>query len=177
MNKAETLIPQFNHTIDQWISFLDDYTLEMLSRQPREGTWSLGQVYRHLIDDTNYQVEQMQLAAVSTANSEAEMRQDGKALFLNNSFPDILIEGPATGSHIPQPLDRATLRQELIAIRDTVNELQASIDLDTATGKTEHPGFRFFSALEWLQFIEMHLRHHLRQKQRIDGALFPEGKE
>ncbi|KAA2243323.1 DinB family protein [Chitinophaga agrisoli] len=177
MNPAANLITQFNHTIDQWIAFLDDYTLEMLCQPPREGSWSLGQVYRHIIDDTNYQVEQMLAAAASTANSEGEMRPDGQAMFLRNSFPDIMIEGPATGSYIPQPADKVILRQELLAIRKTVNDLHTSTDLNAAAGKTEHPGFRFFSALEWLQFVEMHMRHHLRQKQRIDGALLPGEKE
>ena len=38
-------------------------------------------------------------------------------------------------------------------------------------GKTKHPGLGYFSAEEWLQFAEMHFRHHLRQKKRIDEFL------
>jgi hypothetical protein len=30
----------------------------------------------------------------------------------------------------------------------------------------------FFNAPEWLQFAEMHMRHHFRQKMRIDDRLF-----
>jgi hypothetical protein len=50
--------------------------------------------------------------------------------------------------------------------------LCASHNLDNATGKTRHPGLLYFSALEWLRFAEMHMRHHFRQKKRIDEALF-----
>jgi hypothetical protein len=38
-------------------------------------------------------------------------------------------------------------------------------------GKTKHPGLGYFSAHEWLQFADMHFRHHLRQKKRIDDFL------
>jgi hypothetical protein len=37
--------------------------------------------------------------------------------------------------------------------------------------KTKHPGFHYLNAIEWLQFIEMHFRHHLKQKKRIDKYL------
>ncbi|HEV9036934.1 MAG TPA: hypothetical protein VGQ51_09945 [Puia sp.] len=40
-----------------------------------------------------------------------------------------------------------------------------------ATGKTRHPGLHYFNSLEWLQFAEMHMRHHFRQKKRIDACL------
>jgi hypothetical protein len=59
----------------------------------------------------------------------------------------------------------------LKAIKNGVNELYATVDFATSIGKTEHPGFLFFTALEWLRFAEMHMRHHLRQKKRIDDKL------
>jgi len=38
-------------------------------------------------------------------------------------------------------------------------------------GKSKHPGLGYFSAEEWLQFAEMHFRHHLTQKKLIDNYL------
>ena len=32
--------------------------------------------------------------------------------------------------------------------------------LQKRIGKTKHPGLNYFTAKEWLQFAEMHLRHH-----------------
>jgi hypothetical protein len=43
--------------------------------------------------------------------------------------------------------------------------------LHPSTGKSRHPGLGYFNAGEWLRFIEMHMRHHLRQKERIDAFL------
>jgi len=171
-SKAGALIRQFNDTIDQWIISLDRYTLEMLQQKPRPGSWSIGQVYVHIANDTSYFVEQMELALSGTANSEMDMHPDAKAIFRNNGFPDMLLTGPATDDTVPQPQSRDELKQSLVATKAAVNRLSTTFDLSVSTGKTQHPGLQYFSALEWLQFAEMHLRHHFRQKKRIDDILF-----
>jgi hypothetical protein len=157
----------FNDTIDTWIMALDDYTLDMLCREPKQGSWSLGQMYTHIIDDTNWFVEQMKAALSTNADSDKEMHDDAKYMFMANGFPDIMIEGPATNTFIPQPTNKDTLRQSLQTIKDEVNRLNFSL----TKGKTRHPGLLYFNALEWLQFAEMHMRHHFRQKKRIDEVL------
>jgi hypothetical protein len=171
-NKAGVLIQRFNETIDQWIVALDNYTLEMLHQKPRPGSWSVGQVYVHITDDTKYFIGQMSLALASNADSEKDMHPDARSLFQNNGFPDMLITGPATDDTVPQPKSKEELNQSLVATRQKANRLCAIYDLSVSTGKTRHPGLLFFSALEWLQFAEMHLRHHFRQKKRIDEKLF-----
>jgi hypothetical protein len=170
-NKAEVLLRQFNETIENWILWLDDYTLEMLCQKPKPGSWSLGQVYVHITDDTKYFVEQMKASLASSVNWEKGKHENARVMFANNQFPDMMLDGPATDSSIAQPTDKAELLQRLRLIKEEVNSLYLSFDISGSTGKTEHPGLRFFSALEWLQFAEMHMRHHFKQKKRIDDAL------
>ncbi|MDB5279911.1 MAG: DinB family protein [Ferruginibacter sp.] len=52
-----------------------------------------------------------------------------------------------------------------------MNDLAARIAASKFKGKTKHPGLDYFSATEWLQFVDIHFRHHLRQKKRIDDFL------
>ncbi|RFM31078.1 DinB family protein [Chitinophaga silvisoli] len=163
------ILDQFNTTITTWINFLPHYTLAQLHHYPRPGSWSLGQVYTHIIDDTRYQVQQMKAALSTRENADETMHPNAKIMFENNSFPDLLIEGPATNQIIPQPTSKQELMQALLQIQNEVNQAWQSIDPSTATGKSLHPGLHYFSALEWLQFMEMHMRHHFRQKQRIDN--------
>lgn len=171
-NKTGIVLTQFNNTISAWIHFLNNYTLEQLHQAPRPGSWSLGQVYTHIIDDTRYQVAQMQTALLTKEHEGEEMHPDAKKMFANNSFPDRLIEGPGTNQVIRQPGSKQEVMQALVQIKNEVNEAWQAIDQNEPTGKTRHPGLLFFSALEWLQFMEMHMRHHFRQKKRIDEVLF-----
>jgi uncharacterized protein YfeS len=172
-NRRETiLLNSFNGTIQEWIDFLDDYTLGMLCQKPDDKSWSLGQVYTHITDDTAWFVEQMAAAMQTNANSEKEMHENARVMLQNNSFPDMMIEGPATGTYIKQPENKDEVRQKLLAIKTEINKLYSSFDPSKAIGKTRHPGLLYFNTLDWLQFAEMHLRHHLRQKKRIDEKLF-----
>lgn len=171
-NRETILLQAFNETIRKWIDFVDGYTLEMLCQKPDDNSWSLGQVYTHIIDDTGWFAEQMAAAMQTNADSEKEMHENARIMLRNNSFPDIMIEGPATGIYIKQPESKEEIRQKLLAIKTEVNNLYASFDPSKATGKTRHPGLLYFNTLDWLQFAEMHLRHHFRQKKRIDEKLF-----
>lgn len=171
-NKAHIILDRFNETIDKWIGWLDNYTLEMLCQQPQPDSWSLGQVYVHIIDDTTWFVEQMRTCLLTNTNSEKEMHEMARVMFRNNEFPDTQLTGPSTGVSMRQPENKEELEQALTSIKDKANNLYFASDPSMSTGKTQHPGFHFFSALEWLQFAEMHMRHHFRQKKRIDDILF-----
>lgn len=171
-NRETLLLQAFNETIQKWIDFLDDYTLEMLSQKPDDNSWSLGQVYTHITDDTTWFVEQMAAAMQTTADSEKEIHKHARTMLRNNSFPDMMIEGPAAGIFIKQPESKDEVLHKLLAIKTHVNDLYASFDPSKAIGKTPHPGLLYFNTLDWLQFAEMHMRHHFRQKKRIDEALF-----
>jgi hypothetical protein len=161
----------FTTTIQIYIDALDDYTLDMLRQPPGEGNWSLGQVYRHILDDTEWFTGQMAAALATSENSDKDMHEDAKWMFRNNGFPDRQIKGPATNTFIPQPESKEEFRERLMAIKAEVNRLFTGVDASRTAGKTRHPGLLYFSAGEWLQFAEMHMRHHLRQKARIDAAL------
>jgi len=147
-------LARFNQTIQVWIDAVEDYSLEML---------------RQILDDTEWFVGRMQEALATTDDADKEMHEDAKRMFAVNSFPDILIQGPATNVFIPQPESREELTQRLVAIKETVNGLFGNEPRNR--GKTRHPGLLYFDAEEWLQFAEMHMRHHLRQKARIDEML------
>lgn len=171
-NKAHIILERFSETIEKWVGWLDNYTLEMLCQKPEPGAWSLGQVYVHIIADTAWFVEQMRACLSTTANADKEMHETARSIFTNNEFPDTRLTGPSTDADIEQPLSKEALLQGLTTIKDEVNKLYFASDPTTSTGKTQHPGFLFFNALEWLQFAEMHMRHHFRQKKRIDDKLF-----
>ena len=167
----EEFLTRFNTTIDQWIAFLDHYSLEQLRCLPPAGGWSLGQVYVHLINDTGYFLDQMQTAAQDREHENEEMHNNAKRILEKDALPDMLIDGPATNTFIPQPANIEALREGLFSLRNKAISIVTKIGPSVPGGKSQHPGFLYFSAPEWLRFAEIHLRHHLRQKQRIDDAL------
>ncbi|HEY8935886.1 MAG TPA: DinB family protein, partial [Cyclobacteriaceae bacterium] len=86
-------IENFNHTIDHWIKELERYTFIQLCAKPSPTSWSLGQMYRHLIDDANFYVEQIKMCVVNNDHANEEATAHGKAMLYNNDFPNEVIEG------------------------------------------------------------------------------------
>jgi hypothetical protein len=89
-------------------------------------------------------------------------------MFHKNAFPDQLIEGPAENAFTAQPVSKKQLHDDMSSTKIKMNKAAELMEESTANGKTKHPGLNYFSAKDWLQFSEMHFRHHLRQKERID---------
>ncbi|WP_169818805.1 DinB family protein [Niabella ginsenosidivorans] len=159
----------FCNSVDQWIGYLDAYTLQQLQQRPAPDSWSLGQVYQHLISDTRFYTEQMEAAMATDEHADCAMTPEAAALFAVNSFPNKPLANPFNDIHLQQPESKEQLRRQLTGIREKVCQLFKNASI--RKGKTLHPGFQYFNAAEWLQFADMHLRHHLWQKEKIDKAI------
>jgi DinB superfamily len=165
LSQTQILLERFNVTIDDWITELDKHSFEELLRKP-EDMWSLGQVYVHIIGDTLWYLEQIRLAIDDSQFQNEPMHPNGRLMFINNSFPNERMENPANDG-MPQPVSKEILRAGLAHARLQMNEIFQLFPESKMKGKSKHPGLGYFSALEWLQFADMHMRHHLRQRKRI----------
>jgi hypothetical protein len=92
-------------------------------------------------------------------------------MFARGDFPDKILEGPPSNAFTPQPYNKEQLISDLMHLKEKIASVGILISESPYMGKTKHPGLHFFNAREWLQFAEMHFRHHLRQKKRIDDFL------
>ena len=161
----------FNHTLDNWIKEVERTNFALLCTKPFPAVWSLGQVSMHLIDATTFYLEQAEICLYSNNNAVEKMSPAAEAMFSNNEIPNELIVGPASNSNTPQPKSKEDLLGNLLALKDNVNRVATLILSSDSKGKTKHPGLKYFNAAEWFQFGEMHFRHHLRQKKRIEELL------
>ncbi|HEV3413783.1 MAG TPA: DinB family protein [Puia sp.] len=169
--KTNVLLRQFNETLEQWIGWLNDYSFATLLRKPRPGAWSLGQLYIHLLLSTEHFIGQAKIAANAIDHRDEPMHENARWMFDQNAFPDRILEGPDNDSNIPQPRSKEEIVTRLARIKDDINGDTVALALSGSGGKTRHPGLLYFSAPEWLQFAEMHLRHHYGQRQRIEEQL------
>jgi DinB family protein len=165
------LIEDFNQTIDEWIKESERYNFTQLSAKPSPASWSMGQLYMHLIQSTHFFIRQIKICTSGNDNINEEAFDAAKAMFRNNEFPDLLLEGPPSNATTPQPVSKEYLVTELQHLKDEINKEGALISASQYRGKTKHFGLGYFTANEWLQFAEMHFRHHLRQKKRLDDFL------
>ena len=152
--------------IDEWIADLEKYEFHQLRVQPHPGSWSLGQLTIHLINETRYYFEQIKNCRSSVEHAGA-MSEPGKEMFRRKKFPDLKIKGTANAYNVPQPDSREKLTGQLLALKAVSDKVAREFDRNGPGGKVKHPGLGWFNAEEWYQFAEMHFQHHLQQKKRI----------
>jgi len=162
---------RLRNTLNEWINGLGRYKEDELRIQPGPEQWSIGQVYSHLLSETNYFLSQVKYCLEHDENISEEMSEEGRQMFLRGEFPDVKIDrGPGLSDAI-QPDNKQMLIDKFEKLQKEIDLIAGKKDLSDCKGKTRHPGLGYFNAMEWLQFSEMHMRHHFRQKQRIDEFL------
>ena len=161
-------VSDFNRTIDVWIASLDDYTVEQLLFKPSRHSWSHGQLMNHLIESTAFYLSNIKICISSNDNEHEKKLPSAENIFSNNQLPNMDIKGPASNDSTPQPDDVESVIREMIALKNEINLLQEEFSSRQFSGKTKHPGLGFFDANEWLQFAEIHLRHHFKHKDKFE---------
>jgi hypothetical protein len=169
---AMQLITQLNETLDSWIAALSDYDLNVLLKTPDAENWSLGQLYMHLVSESGYYRLQIEACLKSNEHAEKDINENGKVIFANNSLPDMKIKrGGELSDDLPQPVCKEEIFYKLQELKIQLNSLAKQIDVTKCSGRTRHPGLGYFNAAQWLQFTEIHMRHHFRQKRAIEDRL------
>ena len=79
-----------------------------------------------------------------------------------------MIEGPESNNFTPQPENCESIKAGLVNLKNQFFLIKQLLLLKKISGKKKHPGLGYFNAEEWFQFAEIHLRHHLHQKNKIE---------
>lgn len=159
-------LERFERTLSVWTDALAVYDDHRWLRRPADGGWNIAQVYAHIIDATNsFGFEKI------TKCAERDEGRPGKTLagrlvFLIGRIPPVRAKVPGDGAYAPKEISRDVACAELDALGAKVREIIPAVR--TARGVATHPMLGRLTAPEWLRFMEMHLRHHLRQKARLD---------
>ncbi len=168
---AEELKKHFTQSVLIWENALDVYPGEFFLLKENEQSWSIGQVYQHLVELTGNILRLAEKLNTSNENALEEKTETGKLVFTINNMGGGTFEAPASIRYPVQPQDKEKLRTELSQLKERFNLVYDATMQATLKGKYKHPFLGFLNAMEWLQFTEMHLRHHLLQKERIDNFI------
>lgn len=141
------------------------YTLLELQRVTQEGTWSLGQMYNHVIACGNeYLLEVENCSGLNRGTHEGKTPFAEK-MFLDGAFPLIKIAVPDMCEE--NATSHEQLRFGFEQLKEKVATWATRVDAIDPTFKTQHDGFGWLNAREWFDLNYMHMRHHLRQRAEL----------
>ena len=176
MKEAEIVYKKFLTTAKYWLKELDYYGEKQFKKKNSEKEWSIGQVYDHLLNGTYaFHIREIKNCLEhKQGGTEGGKKIKGVLLYMLKGFPPMKIKGlDTTGGYVPaQPESPAKTKDDFFRFIKEMQKAAKAIDeKGDLTYKTMHPSLGMLNSLEWYKLIEMHFRHHLRQKARLDETI------
>jgi len=144
---------------------IPDYEFQ---KTPYVGGWSYSEVYSHIWDASLLSLRAME----DIWKGKGVLKPTAftvKVILFYGAFP------PAKRYKVPKRLEsrvKVISKQEAAAfITKFLEQLDKDIPgiyTSDAALKTPHPRLGYLNAKQWLRFIEIHLKHHLKQIKRIE---------
>ncbi|MDX2302051.1 MAG: DinB family protein [Microscillaceae bacterium] len=162
--KIEALIQEYTQSLKVYNE------AQFLFKQSEE-IWSLGQMYEHIIQ-TNQTFARVVNYCLKGEKGQigGEKTPSGLNVYSYGSFPPIKVKIPVK-SLDTQPLVKSQAEYEIL-LAQNLTQAQELLPLAQANAreyKIHHVIFGFLNAAEWFQMMEIHMRHHLRQKTELEA--------
>jgi len=157
--------------LDIYRSRLDTIPDDQFTETPPGGGWSYAEVYSHILQADISSTVAMEKCTLSTCKPTTQGRSlIGLYVFTFNRFPPVRVKTPETiaAKNPVKKIDKEEARNMIVKCRKRLNDVVPLIRDATPHGKIKHPRFGMLNAAQWLKFIVIHSRHHLKQLDRIE---------
>ena len=137
METTQSILSQFEKTAGLWLASLNQYTEEQFAKKPDADSWSIGQVYNHLVAGTRlYHLQQIALC-LNGKQIEKNVRKTipGNLTFFLGSFPPMRIKVPTSETYTPkQPPNIETMKTGLEKLLNIMRETEKKNDANIHSG-------------------------------------------
>nr|WP_038705421.1 DinB family protein [Planococcus sp. PAMC 21323] len=148
---------------------LNKYSPEQLRHIQEPGVWSIGQMYDHIILVAHEYLDHADECTRLTEEQVLGKTQMGEQLIKDGGFPPVKIKLPDNMNAPPNnTASKEMLANRIDKVIERLEVWDAKVDSVNPTYKIEHGGFGWLNAKEWVELVEMHSRHHLRQQIELE---------
>jgi hypothetical protein len=137
-------------------------------QSPERGGWSYSEVFNHIFDLSALSLNELDKCLSGRGKKKRTHWVTRLILFFGRLPPGIKFKVPKL---LAPRVKKVTKDEASDMINTFLIQLQPfgkTIEQANARIKTPHPRLGFLNAHQWLRFIEIHLKHHLKQLNRID---------
>jgi hypothetical protein len=167
----EKLEKQTHQSIDYWINSFRQYDFDKILLKPSEDKWSMGQVGIHCWMSAKGFFFKNAEKCLSKDGTQAgkSMKLGAHLIFTLRMLPPVKYEMPKQVAVIPkQPESKGQLISKLEEVKKIASEYIQRIPQSDPRLKTKHPFLGWLNTAEWISLCNIHFRHHVRQKERIE---------
>lgn len=166
-----SLKSNFNRLIEAITRYsykLNNYTEESFQLKKHTDVWSPAEVYAHITTANRLTVKGMKKASNADATEDnSSLTWATRVIFLTGKFPagrkapDVIVK------RTPELKSIADAKNALDELESELNEVWDMRHSWSKTQKLKHPALGMLNNEQWIKFMLIHSKHHLKQLDRI----------
>ena len=166
-----SLKSNFNRLIEAITRYsykLNNYTEESFQLKKHTDVWSPAEVYAHITTANRLTVKGMKKASNADATEDnSSLTWAARVIFLTGKFPagrkapDVIVK------RTPELKSIADAKNALDELESELNEVWDMRHSWSKTQKLKHPALGMLNNEQWIKFMLIHSKHHLKQLDRI----------
>lgn len=136
---------------------------------PPGGGWSYGEVYSHILQANLGSLIAIERCANGTGKiDDKRMGWLAQLIFLFGHFP-FKFKAPEKIAAQVNNIGKEEARNLLVKLKAKIEQMIPVTNKASTFSKIKHPRLGLLNAKQWLRFIDIHTRHHLKQLNRIEN--------
>jgi hypothetical protein len=160
--------------LDTYRSRLDIIADDQFNVTPPDGGWSYAQVYSHILQSnigSSIAIEKCTLNSCGPTSKGLSLL--GLLVLSFGRLPPVKVKvPPVIAAKIPvKNMSKEETRNMLIKCRKKIDEVVPLIRDSSPHRRVKHQRLGMLNAEQWLKFILIHSKHHLKQLDRVEKKL------
>lgn len=143
---------------------------ESFKLTPPIGGWSYSEVYSHIFDSSLLSLIAIQKCLAKEGEIKPTPFATKLILFFGMLPPGRKYKIPSRLADRVKKINIPAAQQFIIDFELQLAKICPQIPNADLKIKVKHPRLSYLNSKKWLQFIEIHLNHHLKQLQRIENS-------
>jgi len=154
--------------LSSYLAWLKEVDEDEFVKSPTSGGWSYSEVFCHVI-----QVNVRSILAVERCiYAKSGHRTSGPNLIARlilymGKFPPVKIKAHPKVLSIVKTVTKEEARNDMLVFCNKLQDLLPKLMKVPVHQRTRHARLGMLNCGEWLKFIDIHTRHHLKQLERI----------
>jgi len=137
---------------------------------PPIGGWSFSEVYAHIFDASILSLQAMEKCMEGLGKKHSTSFIARIILLLGILPPGVKYKIPQMLESRVRKVTKKEAEELILRFSRQLERDYKKVDHASPEMKTPHPRLGYLNAKQWLRFIEIHLKHHLKQLKRIENS-------
>lgn len=162
-------------TVDAYKAKLAVYSDEIYQTTPPINGWSYSEVYAHIFDSSLLSITALQHCIANKGEDKSTAFVVKVILFLGFLPPAKKYKVPKRLMDRVKKISKAEAFDFIHQFEKELAEVYGLVASANKKSKIKHPRLGYLNAEQWFRFIEIHLKHHLKQLGRIEKSFQDQG--